>query len=212
MRVTDDHSTGYSFDRSPSAKFKAGFNECARLVREMLLSQQPQQKMEGDVQKRVIQHLEQYMDKLLILNRRSPSPSLHLSDSCSSFEEKDVAMSSPGSLFHGASSSSSASSLSEEMESEHSRRSSLNRFDTNIGFESSSPIASPYNPDTTSRWNCGFQSVQRHTPPPALVARQVGSFSMQNNPLTSSPNHLYDGTSLTASISHLEKSRVWRPW
>ena len=143
MRVTDDHSTGYSFDRSPSAKFKAGFNECARLVREMLLSQQPQQKMEGDVQKRVIQHLEQYMDKLLILNRRSPSPSLHLSDSCSSFEEKDVAMSSPGSLFHGASSSSSASSLSEEMESEHSRRSSLNRFDTNIGFESSSPIASP---------------------------------------------------------------------
>jgi hypothetical protein len=142
-----------------SSRFKDGFIECARIVREVLHNQ-PQQTMEGDLQKRVGQYLDRCLTNLvpeLLTNRKSPSPSLG-SDSCTSFEEKDME---PSEFVMDSSSPANriCSSTSEESRDSCSRRSfsnEINSFDL-----TSTPNSSPSNALNVipSRWTCGFKSV-----------------------------------------------------
>ncbi len=252
--LRDDYCTKMSIPRllSPggSAKFKAGFSECARLVREILCGQESR-KMGEDDHRRIFQQLEEYLrnfDTASTINR-SHSPSLQ-SDSCSSFEEKEIATSSPRSLSHRA--SISISLASEEIENQYSypTHSSFNQNSIN-GFELTSPMASPINKETTtSRSNCGLKAGPFYTSPNVTICNcytesksrmenhQIGtSMRFENNfetwftsgstsesfsgPFTSSPvdnsptiisNSPYEHTPLTTCVSHVEKSKVWRPW
>lgn len=157
---------------SESSKFKAGFNECARIVREVLHNQ-PQQTIEGDLQKRVSQYLEQCLTNLLVpelVNRKSPSPSLG-SDSCTSFEDKDIDHSEF--LINGFSPANrrvcSSSSVSEESQDSCSRRSFSNEINS---FElTSTPNSSPRNGLNTipSSRTCGYESVPLYVSPDLTV-------------------------------------------
>lgn len=92
-----------------STKFRAGFSECARLVRDVLQSQMES----AGVDHRTSQHLERCLanlDRVLMVHQtsiRSPSPShcgsSSSSESCSSFEGKDTVLLSPQSTIDRAS-------------------------------------------------------------------------------------------------------------
>jgi len=139
--------------------------------------------MEGDLQKRVGQYLEQCLTNLVseLNNRKSPSPSLG-SDSCTSFEEKDV---DPSEFAMDSSSPAnrvcSSSSTSEESRDSCSRRSfsnEINSFDL-----TSTPNASPSNAltITPSRWTCGFKSVPFFGSP-ELAAGNLNEGNRWENP------------------------------
>ena len=66
-----------------TSKFKAGFSECARVVRDLLLSQRSL--APTGLEQRLSQHLDVYLNRFDGRNGRSPSPS----SSCSSFESKE---------------------------------------------------------------------------------------------------------------------------
>lgn len=79
-----------------TAKFKAGFSECARLVRDVLQSQMDSTGLDHRTNK----HLERCLanlDRALMMHQsvRSPSPLHSSSESCSSFEGKDTVLLSP---------------------------------------------------------------------------------------------------------------------
>ncbi len=82
---------------SSASKFKAGFSECARLVRDVLQSQVES----AGLDQRTSQHLERCLsnlDRVLMMHHpmRSPSPShSSSSESCSSYDVKDTVLMSP---------------------------------------------------------------------------------------------------------------------
>ncbi|KAI9556883.1 hypothetical protein GHT06_016676 [Daphnia sinensis] len=158
---------------SPSAdssNFKAGFKECARVVREVLRHQQ-QQTVEENLYKRIGWHLENFLANIEAdqVHRKSPALSLG-SDSCSSFEEKDMLLSSPEFLPHRSSPVNhalcSSSAASEESQDSCHRRSFTNK--TNCFEFTSTPNSSPVSVFRTdiasSRWTCGFKSIPHGTP------------------------------------------------
>ncbi|XP_057374341.1 uncharacterized protein LOC130695238 [Daphnia carinata] len=167
-----ERGTGFSdtcsSPSSDSSNFKAGFKECARVVREVLRQQQ-QQTVEENLHKRIGWHLENFLANIDPDQIHRISPSLSLgSDSCSSFEEKDMLLSSPELLPHRSSPVNHAlcSSASEESQDFCHRRSFTNK--TN-GFEfTSTPNSSPANVFRTdvasSRWTCGFKSIPHGSP------------------------------------------------
>lgn len=215
--------------------FRAGFNECTRLIRKVL-NDQSLQKIEGNITDRVINHLEQYLTKIDPSEmKRSPSPSQN--DSCSSFEEKDTVMSSGSSIIDGASPAHHGlSSTSEDTESQHSfTRHSPPNYTSEL---TSTPTS--LSPIDTSRWTCGFKSVPLYGSPVLTAGswekRQVGSSmlresnkwemtsdahameswasclpSQQFSPEIVQQKNFYNCIS-TMSSNESNKSKVWRPW
>ncbi|KZS07260.1 Class E basic helix-loop-helix 40-like protein [Daphnia magna] len=169
-----EHGTSFSDTcSSPSGdsfNFKAGFKECARVVREVLRHQQ-QQTVEENLHKRISWHLENFLANIDPdqIQRKSPSLSLG-SDSCSSFEEKDMLVSSPELLPHRSSPVNhalcSSSSASDESQDSCHRRSFSNK--TNCFEFTSTPNPSPVNALRTdiasTRWTCGFKSIPHGSP------------------------------------------------
>ena len=66
-----------------ASKFRAGFSECARVVRDLLLSHRSLAPI--GLEQRLSQHLDLYLNRFDGRNGRSPSPT----SSCSSFESKE---------------------------------------------------------------------------------------------------------------------------
>jgi len=79
-QVSEQHQHQHADETS---KFKAGFSECARVVRDLLLSHRSLAPM--GLEQRLSQHLDLYLNHFDGRNGRSPSPS----SSCSSFESKE---------------------------------------------------------------------------------------------------------------------------
>lgn len=171
--LSEHHTSGSDTSLSPSGEpsnFKAGFKECARVVRQVLCHQ-PQQTIEENLHTRVGWHLERCLAKIEFEHIQRKSPSLSLgSDSCSSFEQNYFLTSSPELCSQRSSPTNHAlcasSSVSEESQDSCPRQSFSNEMN---GFEfTSTPRPSPVSALRTdisaTRWTCGFKSVPHGSP------------------------------------------------
>ena len=222
-------------ESAASSRFRAGFSECARLVRQLLEQQaQAGQQCDVAVEQRLSDHLEQYLSSFHYLEGDAQRPTLcpSPSSSCTSSSPSSASSSpssrspSPASSSYEsgrASCSSPASAALVSVSHRHQRRSLAD-----VCNRRTSPVLPPPPPSadhpstcTTDNQDVAPENNNNHiiSPIAALDLRSThlnyGNYLKYANAVASA-GHL----SLIDQHEHLQQhiknslddSRVWRPW